>query len=75
MAPEFDELLFAFIVIFLGLVHTLEDFADVSHVEDVVGLCGRRQENVHHLVEDDDCCLSEGFALALHLLLERLEFS
>ena len=75
MTPEFDNLFFAFKVIFLSLVHTLEDFADVSHVEDVVGLCGCGQEVFNHLIEDVDCCLSKGFTLALNFLEERLEFS
>lgn len=75
MAPEFDDLLFAFIVVFLSLIHALEDFADVSHVKDVVGFCGRGQEVFDHLVVNVNCCLSERFTLALHLLEERLEFS
>jgi len=75
VAPEFDDLLFAFIVVFLSLIHALEDFANVSHVKDVVRFGWRGQEVFDHLVVDVDCCLSEGFTLALHLLEERLKFS
>jgi len=75
MTPEFDNLLFAFVVVFLSFVHALEDFADVSHVKYVVRLQRCWQELINHLVVDVDCCLGHGFAHTLHLLEERLEFS
>jgi hypothetical protein len=73
MSPELHDLLLALIEILVGLVETLEDLGDISHVEDVVTLGWGRQEVLLDDVEKVDCCQSEGLAKVLNLLIEDLE--
>ena len=54
MSPEFDDVVFALVEVFVSLVKALENFGDISHVEDVVTLCRGWQELGLNNVEQVD---------------------
>jgi len=49
VTPKFDQMFFGILVGFLSHVKTLEDFTNITHVEDVVRLGWRRQELSCHM--------------------------
>jgi hypothetical protein len=70
VTPKFDEVFFGVLVCLLGHVEALEDFADISHVENIVRLGRSRKELLRHGVEELNCSNSEGFAECLDLFRE-----
>lgn len=54
-------------------VDTLDDLADVSHVEDVVGFGGGRQEVLAHRLVEVYCGEGQGLRQGLYLVLELLQ--
>jgi hypothetical protein len=73
VAPKLDQVLFGVLVGFLGLVKTSEHFADVSHVEHVVGALGRGQELLRNVVEELDRSNGKRLADSLDLIREVVE--
>lgn len=59
VGPKFDHLFFAFVVIFFGFIHSLENLTDVSHIENIVIFGRSWQEVIRNLVVNVDGCLSK----------------
>ena len=74
VGPKFDHLFFAFVVIFFGFIHSLENLTDVSHIENIVRFGRSWQEVIRNLVVNVDGCLSKRLWLALDFFEEGLEF-
>ena len=52
MAPQLDNLLLLFVEVLVCHVQSLEHLGDITHVEDVVTLCGSWEELVLRLIEE-----------------------
>lgn len=75
VTPQFDDLLFRFVVVLVSQEKSLEHLGDITHVVDVMCLRRCGQEISHALVEDVDSCDSQSVLEHLDVVAELVEFS
>ena len=73
VAPKLDQVLFGILVGLLSLIKTSEHFADVSHVEHVVGALGRGKELLRNVVKKLNRSNGKRLADSLDLIREVVE--